>query len=340
MSKRKAGDGGEGMEDIKLTKEERTFYGKLQSRNMMAKSQDEVYSFVPETRDRDWLKKVLNKFMNFGLVILKQDSTEQLSYQPVAPGDAKKLRQIENDDERMVYTQVRDAGTSGVWSRTLRQKTLLHTTVINRSLKNLEALSLIKQFRHVQYSTRKYYILYDLQPSIEVSGGTFFTDSELDTGFVNGVRRALLHTIEKSTYPNMADKSVLAVPGVSSRDKAPTTVGRLTKILNAGGAFAVKLEEADTRLLLNTLVSDGKVQLLGDNTYRAVHAIPEDLPYERNADGDIIGDLEGESMAKSTRPALMDMPCGECPVFHLCEPGGVVSPEGCDYWSAWLEKNM
>lgn len=343
-SKRSKAADAESMDDIKLGRDERALYSQLQSRNYMAKSQDEVYGYVPDGRDRAWLMGALNKLMGCGLVILKQDSSEQLSYQPVAPADARKLRQIESDDDRMVYTQVRDAGTSGVWTRTLKQKTMLHTTVINRAVKNLENMSMIKIFRHVQYPTRKYYILYDLQPSTEVSGGTFFTDSELDVGFVNAVRQVLLHSIEKATYPDMDDRQVIAAPAGRWRDKAATDLSKLTRILNSG-AFEVKLEEADAKALLDTLVYDGKVQLLGDGTYRAVSAVPECRPLPAHGGDDDGEDDAGDGEAGSAEPfdqlpALMQIPCGECPVFHLCEPGGVVSPEGCTYWSAWLERNM
>jgi hypothetical protein len=34
---------------------------------------------------------------------------------------------------------------------------------------------------------------------------------------------------------------------------------------------------------------------------------------------------------------LRTVPCGVCPVTEKCTPGGVVSPETCVYFSAWLE---
>ena len=34
---------------------------------------------------------------------------------------------------------------------------------------------------------------------------------------------------------------------------------------------------------------------------------------------------------------LTEIPCGACPVEAQCEPGGVVSPETCVYFSKWLE---
>jgi len=34
---------------------------------------------------------------------------------------------------------------------------------------------------------------------------------------------------------------------------------------------------------------------------------------------------------------LSEIPCGPCPVQAQCEPGGVISPETCVYFTKWLE---
>jgi DNA-directed RNA polymerase III subunit RPC6 len=31
------------------------------------------------------------------------------------------------------------------------------------------------------------------------------------------------------------------------------------------------------------------------------------------------------------------VPCGVCPVFQKCAPGGVISPETCKYLTQWLD---
>ena len=35
--------------------------------------------------------------------------------------------------------------------------------------------------------------------------------------------------------------------------------------------------------------------------------------------------------------ALSAMPCGVCPVFEDCTPGGVISPATCVYIDKWLD---
>ena len=41
--------------------------------------------------------------------------------------------------------------------------------------------------------------------------------------------------------------------------------------------------------------------------------------------------------APAALEGLSGVPCGVCPVARQCTPGGVVSPEGCVYWTRWLE---
>ncbi len=37
---------------------------------------------------------------------------------------------------------------------------------------------------------------------------------------------------------------------------------------------------------------------------------------------------------------LTDTPCGVCPVMSQCCEGGIVSPAGCPYMTAWLDSQM
>ena len=49
---------------------------------------------------------------------------------------------------------------------------------------------------------------------------------------------------------------------------------------------------------------------------------------DRDHDGDLdVADLN----------ALADAPCGVCPVFRDCHPGGLISPETCTYFNEWMQ---
>lgn len=100
-----------------------------------------------------------------------------------------------NDDARLVYNTIRAAGNNGIWTKDLKKTTNLHTIVLNRTLKQLEQKQEIKAVKHVKYPTRKIYMLFNLTPSSEVTGGAWYTDQELDTEFIDSLKAACLKYI-------------------------------------------------------------------------------------------------------------------------------------------------
>lgn len=90
---------------------------------------------------------------------------------------------------------IRAASNTGIWTKELKKKTNLHTIVLNRTLKSLEQRQEIKAVKHVKYPTRKIYMLYNLTPSSEVTGGAWYTDQELDTDFIDSLKAACLKYI-------------------------------------------------------------------------------------------------------------------------------------------------
>lgn len=50
---------------------------------------------------------------------------------------------------------------------------------------------MIKSVKSVKFPTRKIYMLSELQPSIELSGGPWYTDNELDTEFIGVLLRSI-----------------------------------------------------------------------------------------------------------------------------------------------------
>lgn len=48
---------------------------------------------------------------------------------------------------------------------------------------------------------------------------------------------------------------------------------------------------------------------------------------------------------RPVRPEKVDLgwtaaPCGRCPAFDICSPSGPINPDGCTYYSTWLEQNF
>ena len=62
---------------------------------------------------------------------------------------------------------------AGIWTKDLRKRTGLSQPVIARAIKVLEQRELIKAIKSVNYANRKYYMLFELEPSEQVTGGAW-----------------------------------------------------------------------------------------------------------------------------------------------------------------------
>eukprot|EP00877_Chromochloris_zofingiensis_P008174 jgi/Chrzof1/360/Cz01g13030.t1 len=97
-----------------------------------------------------------------------------------------------------------------------------------------------------------------------------------------------------------------------------TTLASIASFISSKGFAKVELRQDDIKMILDTLIYDGRIDQVespddDDDHYRpAVLAIPDTTPYT-------------------------SIPCGVCPVFRECHEGGQISPQTCVYYQAWLD---
>ena len=249
-------------------------------------------------------------------------------------------------EEAVVYSQIESSHREGIWTRTIRQRTNLHQTVMNRCIKTLESKGFIKPIQTAKAPKRKTYMLSHLQPSEDVTGGPFYTDGNLDEEFVQHlarwseryvIGRSWQHSSKepaKKLESRMTSKQAegLRAEVLESedlgRERSKTmlpmppgftgypTIPEITKAFNASGVSGVIMKEAEMRQLMDILVWDGRlIKVMNDKGYRAVRHFA--------------GDEEKNGLAEA--------PCGRCPVFDLCEEGGPVNARNCKYFEEWLQ---
>jgi hypothetical protein len=128
----------------------------------------------------------------------------------------------------------------GVWTRTLRAKTNLHVQVVTRCIKTLETQKLIKNVKSVKVSsrplsvvrcitvvnkfqmakhpTRKLYMLASLTPSVELTGGPWYTDQDLDTAFIDMVLKvAKIYLVNEARYLSISFYSAFCPSALTVR---------------------------------------------------------------------------------------------------------------------------
>lgn len=73
-----------------------------------------------------------------------------------------------------MYQNIEAAGTAGIWVRDIRFNTNLPHPRVTKVLKSLETRKFIKTVKMHSQASKKIYILYELTPSEELTGGRWY----------------------------------------------------------------------------------------------------------------------------------------------------------------------
>uniref|UniRef100_A0A8D1KEE8 DNA-directed RNA polymerase III subunit RPC6 n=1 Tax=Sus scrofa TaxID=9823 RepID=A0A8D1KEE8_PIG len=219
-----------------------------------------------------------------------------------------------DNQEKLVYQIIEDAGNKGIWSRDIRYKSNLPLTEINKILKNLESKKLIKAVKSVAASKKKVYMLYNLQPDRSVTGGAWYSDQDFESEFVEVLNQQCFKFLQTKKRQEKANRIPLS-----------KEIVLLLHHMKCG-SISVELSMEDIETILNTLIYDGKVEM-------TIIAAKEGT----------VGSVDGHmKLYRAVNPiisptGLVRAPCGLCPVFDDCHEGGEISPSNCIYMTEWLE---
>ena len=219
---------------------------------------------------------------------------------------------------------------AGIWTKDLKIRSNLQQPQINKCLKSLEGRKLIKAVKSVASSNRKVYMLFELEPSREITGGAWYTGHEYDSEFIAVLRQ------ECHKYIKREKRATLGAPGpllchmhrcvaTHRRTDAPRPAAdMMCDFVRNTRLSKVELGVEEVLQIVNTLVYDGKVdahESRRDNgapyTEGTVFYTPAALPLQEHSDFTLV-------------------PCGICPVAAECHEGGVISPATCVYFDTWL----
>lgn len=212
------------------------------------------------------------------------------------------LFQSLSDDERVIFGFIKECGSNAAWIKHIKEKSGLHTKVVTDVISKLEKRKLIKKINNVKQPTKKLYMLSSLEPSADLTGGSWYTDNTLDVSFIDSMTEFILKYIQKHTSHAYAD----------------TTVPDIHQWIVERRISSQPLSVDDVGLLVQRLVYDGLIYCVdGEDWYR---------PSSK---------ASAQSLVEVAR-AFAESPCGGCPVFDICRKDGVVSPQTCEYLDQWL----
>lgn len=240
----------------------------------------------------------LNALLGASRLQLLKSKTGQIVYKEVAAEEAVKFKGL-SAEELLLYQCIKAAGNSGVWTKDMRVRTNLAQPQITKILKVLEGRRLIKSVKNVQNPSRKVYMLSELEPSRELTGGAWYTENQFDSEFINVLREACFNYISR---------------------QGDASLGAIAAFIRQKGFSKVELRLEDIQTIVMTLVYDGRVD----------EVEPDD-------EADDQDHYRPAVLAVADHTPLTAVPCGVCPVARECHDGGVISPQTCVYYDKWLE---
>lgn len=135
----------------------------------------------------------------------------------------------------MVLEEVRRSGASGVDQSTLTAKLRLPKTEISKALNSLVAQKYIKEHRSFTNRAKKMYLLFNLEPSAQVTGGSFYRGEELDVNLVDSLRCLLLAFVYQKKCASMREIQQF-VEGISSATESNSVVSTKKELLEEEGS--------------------------------------------------------------------------------------------------------
>ncbi|KAJ1553341.1 34-kDa subunit of RNA polymerase III (C) [Nowakowskiella sp. JEL0078] len=184
---------------------------------------------------------VVNQLSAFNMIEFLQGKNKILFRAKVRDERTKGL----SPNETIVYNYVSGSSDKGIWIKDIRSRSAMHFKVVDEAIKTLEKKSLIKAVKSVKFPTRKIYMLSNLTPSVELTGGIFFSDGVLDTGFTTSLSFPDAEGIYPSYYSNY-----MTVDDVLKDIKAK----KIVKDAN--------LSRGDVEAVIDVLVFSGKIYRL------------------------------------------------------------------------------
>ncbi|KAF0904680.1 hypothetical protein E2562_036081 [Oryza meyeriana var. granulata] len=188
----------------------------------------------------------------------------------------------------------------------IRIKTGMPTSTLTKHLRGLTLTkSVLKVVNSVHKRAEKIYMDARIDPSPEITGGTWYRNGQLDSNAVASARRRCLDQIDKL--------------GIATADAIFSGISRDCP----GVAYSIE----QVRDILRTMALDRiieEVKSTGVGEFSDLRA--GRVCYRRG------GALQGGMME--------GIPCGVCPRIDECSPDGVISPSTCIYYKKWLQMDF
>ena len=243
---------------------------------------------------KEAIAQVLNKLLKARKVQVFNNK-DGLCYMVTPKEHAEQFQDL-GSEELLVYQNIKAAGNLGIWTRDLKQQSNLQQPQINKILKTLEGREIIKSVKSVQNKNRKVYMLFELEPSKEITGGAWYTDQEFDGELIAKLQAECFKFVQEEEERNGGET---------------VSVGAVAEHIKNEGLSHVELSEKEVSSVLKTLVYSGKLACEAGEEGQ-----PEEDEYKVNT-----VQVPEDTVLKYV--PCVDDTCGKCFLCLWAKQGGV-----------------
>lgn len=198
------------------------------------------------------------------------NANKEIIFKYVPPGvEGSGKKAFSSKEEEFVYQCIARAGDRGIWTKDIKIQSGLTQQALMKIYKVLEGRLAIKTVKSIASKSKKMYMLYDIEPAKELTGGPWYTDQDFDHEFIDELRNYCFGLI-------------------STTDSQ--SVSEITARLVEDNISKVKLTEQDVQQLVRTLELDGKVEKDeedGEVRYRSMVPLENDGKGEKEGGGKV-----------------------------------------------------
>lgn len=191
--------------------------------------------------DAKELAEVINRLLKDARLTIQMSKEGGIWYTLRNEEDWKKRIGLEAQ-QLLVLQAIEESGNQGIWTKDIRMQTNIQQQALTKIFRTLEQRQLIKPVKSVTAKAKKLYMMYDLTPSKELTGGVWYSGLEIDDEFITSLRVFIERIIEKHTKTG----------GI--------TLESIHQMIQEFQVSKVDLSIEDVQQVVQTLVYDKKIE--------------------------------------------------------------------------------
>jgi DNA-directed RNA polymerase III subunit RPC6 len=147
--------------------------------------------------EKPLLVEIINELSKESKLLMSKSAVDNdLFYTLVSDDVAQKYAGLDVS-AKLVLQCIEKAANKGIWTKEIRMQTNIQQQALNKIFKLLEQRHLIKPVKSVTAKAKKLYMLYELTPSKELTGGVWYSGLEFDHEFISELRTFALQCVKR-----------------------------------------------------------------------------------------------------------------------------------------------